>query len=120
MNDIFIIELPANLSEGEVESLESEIKNLEGVVDAGLDDVRSVDLATIGIWIKLVGDTLGVVSVGVPVVQQIRELIRKKGIKGVKINYADGTSITIDEISVKDFEKLAHLAPPQKKNTKKK
>jgi hypothetical protein len=113
MDDIFVIEFPSTMPKSEVEALEQEFRSLNGVEDAGLDDSRSVDLVAAGIWIKLVADALGAVNSGIPIVQQISQMIRGKGIKGAKITFADGTSASFDEISAKDLEKLL-LAANQK------
>lgn len=117
MDDIFVIEFPSTLPRSEVEALEKEFLNMNGVADAGLDDVRSVDVVTAGVWVKLVADALGAVSAGVPIIQQISQMIHGKGIKGAKINFANGTTVSIDEISTKDLEKLLIVA--NKSSTKK-
>lgn len=106
MEEIFTIELPATLSREEVETLENDLRAVDGVDDAGSEDARSVDPLTLGVWVQLIGGLLGSLDSGASVVQKIAETIRGKGIKGAKIKFANGTTLSVDEISSKDLQKL--------------
>lgn len=106
MEDLFSIELPKTVSDIELEALEGEIKQLNDIADAGVEDTRSIDPATLGIWIQLATGVLGVVGTALPIIRQIIEMIRGKGIKGAKIILDENTTISVDEVSAKDLESV--------------
>ncbi len=113
MDDVLTIELPNTLSKTEVKGLRDEIRQLNEVVDADSQIARGVDAVTLGIWIQLATDIFGAVGSGMPIVQKIVELVRGKGIKGAKIVLANGGSVSVDEISVKDLERIIRASAEQ-------
>lgn len=106
MEDLFSIELPTTVSDSELEALKSEIKQLNDVADAGLEDTRGIDPVSLGIWVQAAAGVLGVVGTAVPIIQKIIEMIRGKGIPGAKITLPNGVTISADEVSAKDLERL--------------
>ena len=104
MSDRLAIELPPDLSEAEQDEIVASVKALDGVEQAdNLGPSRSVDLETISVGVQLATQLGGLVG---PVVKKIVELIRGKSIKGVKLSFADGTTVAVDEISGKDLDHL--------------
>lgn len=106
MADLFSIELPKTVSRDDLVTLKGEIKQLDGVAGAGLEDTRGIDPETLGVWVQLAKDALSVVGIAVPIIQQIIKMIRDKGIKGVKIILDENVSISADEASAKDIESM--------------
>jgi hypothetical protein len=106
MEDIFTIELPAGVPDSHLDDLQDELKQLDGIADAGSEGARSIHIATIGLWVQAAGGVLTLVSTAVPVIEKIVSMIRGKGIKGATITLANGTSISVDEVSAKDLEKM--------------
>jgi hypothetical protein len=113
MEDAFTIEFPRTVSDRELEALQAEIKQVSEVEDAGSMGARGVDPQMIMLWVQVISGVLGVVSTGVPIIQKIIEMIRGKGIKGAKITLANGTTISVDDISAKDLESLFKAARQQ-------
>lgn len=113
MANIFSIELPTSVSDSDIETLKTEIKELENVTNAGLEDARSgIDPVSLGIWVQTVTGILGLIGTAVPIIQKIIEMLRGKGIKGAKISLANGVVINVDEVSVKELERLLRAAQP--------
>jgi hypothetical protein len=121
MEDLITIELPSTTPEEDLKALKDQIQKMGDVEDTGSLGERSIDPVTLGLWIQLATGALGVVSTGVPIIQKIVEMIRGKGIKGVKLTLANGTTVSVDDASAKDLEKLIRVAnqPARPKRTKK-
>jgi hypothetical protein len=104
MSDRLAIELPPDLSEEEQNELVTSIQAIDEVEDAeNLGPSRSVDLETISVGVQLATQLGGLVG---PVVKKIVEVIKGRSIKGVKLSFADGTTVAVDEISGKDLDHL--------------
>lgn len=106
MDDTFTIELPTDVSDSELESIQAELKNIAEVEDAGSLNARTIDAQSLALWVSVATGVLGIVKTGVPLIQSIIGMVRSKGIKGAKITLANGTTFTADEISPEDLEKL--------------
>lgn len=102
MSDVFEIALPGSVSEADAEELELALRQLDEVEEAGLTETRAVDPVSIGLWITLVADALGLV----PAVQKVVGLIRGRGIEGATLKLPDGTEISVDRASAADIERL--------------
>jgi hypothetical protein len=104
MSDRLAIELPPDLSEDEQNELVASIQAIDEVEDAeNLGPSRSIDLETISVGVQLATQIGGLVG---PVVKKIVEVIKGRSIKGVKLSFADGTTVAVDEISGKDLDQL--------------
>ena len=103
MSDLFTLELPKDLSPQQVTELEQAVIGLEGVDDAGTLETRSIDPATIGLWVQAAAGILGGLTTGVALVEKIRDMVRGKGIKGAKLRF-EGGEIAFDEISAADLK----------------
>jgi hypothetical protein len=57
-------------------------------------------------WVTLIGSTITALGGAVPVVKQIIDLFKRKGIKGVKLVLANGSVLQADEITIEDLLKL--------------
>ena len=106
MADTFTIEFPPDVQESDVTDIENELKNVDGVEDAGSTTVRGIDVQMLGLWVSAATGVIGLASSGVPLIKSVIDMIRGKGIKGAKITLANGTSFSADEISLKDLESL--------------
>jgi hypothetical protein len=106
MEDIFTIEFPNTISDSELATLETELKQMAEVENAGSMDARSVDPQALMLWVQLVSGALAAVSTGVPIIQKIAGMFQGRGIKGAKIALPDGTTVSIDDVSPQDLENL--------------
>jgi hypothetical protein len=106
MEDILTLELPDTLSNTEVKALRDEIKQLSGIEDAGSRVTRSVDLVALGVWFTFASGVFETASTGIPIIQKIIEMVRGKGIKNAVLTLPDGTKLSVDEISVRDLERI--------------
>ena len=104
MSDRLAIELPPDLSEDEQNEIVASVQALDGVEQAdNLGPSRSVDLETISVGVQLATQIGGLAG---PVVKKIIDVIKGRSIKGVKLSFADGTTVAVDEISGKDLDHL--------------
>src|SRR5260370_29901613 len=106
MSDTFTIEFPAEVSDSELESIQAQLREMSEVEDAGSMNARSIDAQSLMLWVQIATSAVGLVSAGVPLVQRVVEMIRGKGLKGVKLMLSDGTSFSADEISAQELEKV--------------
>lgn len=105
--EAFVIELPDDVSPELRAQLESALAGTAGVDQCGQGGARSLDPGSLTMWITLAGTVVTTVGAAVPVVKQIIELFRGKGIKGAKLVLADGSVLQADEISADDLMKLS-------------
>lgn len=106
MSDTFTIEFPADVSDSELESIQAQLREMSEVEDAGSMNARSIDAQSLMLWVQIATSAVGLISAGVPLVQRVVEMIRGKGLKGVKLMLSDGTSFSADEISAAELEKV--------------
>ena len=104
--DIFEIELPRTTSRSALEAVRQEIATTEGVERTGGGATRSLDAATLTMWVTLTASAVTTVGAAIPVVKQVLSLFKKQGIKGVKLRLADGSVLEADEMSAEDLAKL--------------
>jgi hypothetical protein len=109
MTDVLEIELPKSVSEDDLRALEQELTELDEVGAAGSTTTRAIDPVSIGLWISLASDALGLASA----VGKIVQLIRGRGIEGAKLKLPDGTEISVDRASAADIERLLAAARGQ-------
>ena len=105
MSDIFTLELPKNVPAEQLSALEEGLLQVEGVDDAGTLESRSIDPATVGMWIQAGAGVLGMVATAVPLVEKILNMVRGRGIKGAKIRF-EGGEIEVDAISPAELQAL--------------
>src|SRR5262245_51989161 len=105
----FEIELPPGVDKGVLAALQKALAETHGVDQCGQGATRSLDpatMATITMWVTLVGSTVTALGGAVSVVKQIVDLCKHKGIKGAKLVLADGSVLKADEITLEDLQKL--------------
>jgi hypothetical protein len=105
--EAFEIELPPGVSPAQRAQLEAAVAATAGVDQCGQGDARSLDPGTLTLWVTLAGTVVTTVGAAMPVVKQIIEMCRAKGIKGAKLVLSDGSVLQADEISADDLAKLA-------------
>lgn len=106
MCDSIQISFPSSAPRAEVDTIQNMLKNLNEIQDAGSIASRSVDPASIMIWIQVVSGMLGLVATGMPVIEKIIKMIRSKGISGAIIKLPNGTELPVDNASGSDIAKL--------------
>jgi hypothetical protein len=106
MSAVLEIELPRSVSEEDQAALEEALVQLDEVEDAGPTETRAIDPVSLGLWISLAADAVGLASA----VGKVVELIRGRQIEGAKLKLPDGTEISVDRASVKDIERLLAAA----------
>jgi hypothetical protein len=105
--EAFEIELPDDVSLDQRTQLLAEVASTQGVDQCGKGDTRSLDPASLTLWVTLAGTVVTTVSAAIPVIKQIMALCQSKGIKGAKLVLGNGVVVEVDEISVDDLMKLA-------------
>jgi hypothetical protein len=104
--EAFEIEFPPGVDRSMLATLQEELAETDGVDQCDQSTTRSLDPATITMWVTLIGSTITALGGAVPVVKQIIDLLKRKGIKGAKLVLANGSVLHADEISVEDLLKL--------------
>jgi hypothetical protein len=110
VSDVLEIELPESVSAEAAAELETELRRIDEVEDAGSTDVRGIEVEVLGLWVQLVSNALAAVSVGVPIVQRIVSLIRGRDIQGAKLKFPDGTEVSVDRASAEQLERIIAAA----------
>jgi hypothetical protein len=105
--EAFEIELPPGVDKAALASLQQALAETGGVDQCGQSTARSLDPAALTLWVTLAGSVLTTLGAAVPVVRQIIDLCKRKGIKGAKLVLADGSVLQADEISSDDLLKLS-------------
>ena len=108
--EAFTISLPDSTSASQQRELESALQKMANVEDAGVSETRSIDPESIMLWVKLAGSVITAASAAIPVIKQVVDLLRSKGVKGAKINLPGGATLQVDEASSKDIERLLQAA----------
>lgn len=105
MNDLFTVELPKNVAPQQLSDIEQEMRALSGVDEAGTLDARSIDPATIGLWVQAAAGILGVAATAVPLIEKILNMIRGRNIKGAKLRI-NGNEIEVDNTSPEELKAI--------------
>jgi len=105
MGGLFHITLPQTVSEMDVDAIQSKVKDLDVITDTGCMATRSLDPASVMVWVQLVSGTLSVVATGVTLIQKVIEIIRNKSISGATIKLPNGAEISVDNATASDIEK---------------
>ena len=102
------IELPGATDKMLAEEIAVELRQMHDIEDTGVSQAtRSpLDPATISVWLQLAPAVLAAAGGVMTLMVQIRDLLRRRGIKGAKITLADGTQISADEISIEELKVL--------------
>ncbi len=109
MPDILTIALPGSISEADIAEITQalkEIQAVESVKDTRSPVQRSVDPATIKVWIEVAIGVVGFVSAAMPLIKKVIAMIRNKGIAGAKIKLPSGAEISVDNASPEEIEKI--------------
>ncbi len=105
--DAFEITLPQEAGPSSLAALAQDLAQTPGVDQCGRSTTRSLDPATLTMWVTLAGSAITTAGAAVAVIKQVVDLIQRKGIKGAKLVLADGSVLQADEISADDLVKLA-------------
>ncbi len=103
MSEVFNIVLPEGVSDEDAREIQALLKEVEGIEDAGSVSTRSLaDPASVTMWIEVAAGILGLISTGLPVIQKMMDIFRKKDLPAAKIKLPDGTEIELDKKSSPD------------------
>ena len=103
MSEVVNIVLPEGVSDEDAREIQELLKEVEGIEDAGSASTRSLaDPASITMWIEVAGGILGLVSTGLPIIQKLMDIFRKKDLPAARIKLPDGTEIELDKQSSPD------------------
>lgn len=105
MEELFHITLSGTASKKDAEALQNEVKALDVTIDTGCMATRSLDPASIIIWVEIASATLGVLTTAATLFHKITEIIKKNKISGAKIKLPNGVEFSVDNATVTDIEK---------------
>lgn len=95
---------PATLAEIQVE-----LRALDGVQSAG-GQTRSIDPASLDLWVKLAATAISTVGTAVPVLTAIVKVLRKRGVRNTTIELKDGTKIVVENATAEDIRRIVETA----------
>jgi len=104
MEDTFTITLPKDAPAGALDEIQASVGALDGVEESGELTTRGLDVAMIGLWVKLVSDSVGLTDALVDAIRKVFGLVREKSIKGAKVTIGT-TVIELGDMSLDEFEK---------------
>ena len=103
MEDTLTLTLPRGASAPLIEEIQMEVNGMDGVEQSGELGTRGIDVATIGVWVRLVSDPAGLNDKAIEIVRKFFSIVRDKDIKGAKVTVGT-TIIELGEMSREDFE----------------
>jgi hypothetical protein len=112
MEEILEIVMPKSVSENDMDTILDDVRQIKGVKDADIRIDRGADIGTLMSYVQLASGALGVVSTAIPIIKQIIQSIKSKGVTGAEIKIGEMT-IKVDNASATDIERLI-LASKQK------
>lgn len=86
-------------------AIQEELRAVEGVESAG-GQTRSLDPATLDVWVKLAGTAISTAAAAVPVLTGIVKVLRRRGLGNTTIELRDGTRISVENATVEDIRKI--------------
>lgn len=95
---------PATLAE-----IQEELRALDGVQSAG-GQTRSIDPASLDLWVKLAATAISTVGTAVPVLTAIVKVLRKRGVRNTTIELKDGTKIVVENATADDIRRIVETA----------
>jgi len=104
MEDTFTITLPKDSPPGALNEIRASLGQMDGVEESGELTTRGFDVAMIGLWVKLISDSVGLTDALIDAVRKVFGLVREKGIKGAKVTIGT-TVIELGDMSLDEFEK---------------
>lgn len=110
MEDAFTITLPQGVSSAEMEALQLELRDIDGVSDYGSMDALGVAPQEIMLWVQLAAGVIGAATAAVPLFEKLQGLFRKRGIRGAQVTLADGTIISFDDVDADELKVLLDAA----------
>lgn len=105
--DSFTVEL---ITEDERATLAEELKGLDGVERTVSMGVRGADAGTILQWVEVGNGVLTMASLAVPLIQQLVDRIRARGIRGARIQLSEEVVIEADTASPEEVEQQVQKA----------
>lgn len=104
MEDTFTLTLPKDAPPGLLAEIQRAAGEMDGFEESGELSTRGLDLAMIGVWVKLVSDSVGLTDKLIDVVRKLFGVVRRNGIKGAKVTIGT-TVIELGDMSLDEFER---------------
>ena len=104
MEDTFTLTLPKDAPRGILAEIQDAVGAMDGVEESGELTTRGLEMAMIGVWVKLISDSVGLTDKLIDVVRKLFGVVRAKGIKGAKVTVGT-TVIELGEMSLEEFER---------------
>ena len=104
MEDTFTLTVPLGAPPGLLAEIQSTAGAMDGVEESGELTTRGLEMAMIGVWVKLISDSVGLTDKLIDVVRKLFGVVREKGIKGAKVTIGT-TVIELGDMSVDEFER---------------
>ena len=107
MSQTLKIKLPDNTPMAEAKAIQAELKEVEGIKNAGsLNSRGGIDPASVMAWIQVGTTVLSTASSFEPLVKKIGGIFNKRSMKGVTLEGPGGVKISLDKASSEDVQKL--------------
>jgi hypothetical protein len=106
MDEFFNIILPADTSKKDIEVIRKSIKKIDHVDSVDQITPRSLDPATVMLWVKTAGSIVSVAATAIPLIKKVIEIIRERKVPAVKIKLPKDIEISIDNTSAEEIQKI--------------
>jgi hypothetical protein len=110
MEDAFTITLSEGTLSTDLDTLQAELRELDGIADVGSMEALSVSPQEVMLWVQTAAGVIGVATAVVPLLEKIRGLFRKKSVRGAQVTLGDGTVIKFDDVTADELERLLQAA----------
>jgi hypothetical protein len=96
--------LPKDAPAGALAQIQRAVGSMDAVEESGELTTRGLEIALIGVWVKLISDSVGLTDKLIDVVRKLFGVMRDKGIKGAKVTIGT-TVIELGDMSLDEFER---------------
>jgi hypothetical protein len=109
MRDLITIQMPTDVQPDDVSALADDLCKWQDVDDAGTDEVRAPDAATIGLWVQTLTGVISAVGTAVPLIKHLFAELGRRGVRTATIELPNGVKVT-REMDDAELERLVRLS----------
>ena len=106
MKDTVTLLLPGDLSEAELTEIMGEIKGMDEIDEAGSSTTRSIELATLMVWIGFAADALGTAAAAADLFKKIFGKLKSRGVTNAQVELPNGVKINLESASIEDIKDI--------------
>lgn len=109
MRDLITIQTSDDVQLDDLTALADELRTWDDVDDAGTDEVRAPDAATIGLWVQTLTGIISAAGTAVPLIRQLFATLGRRGLRTATIELPNGVNVT-REMNDDELERLVRAS----------